>query len=104
MHFPESLPASCAGVRRGGVPAALNRFPRQSLVQARQTYQCVHHAAQRGGLSEPHAENGGYEIKVKRPDKAPVQRADYHQPGCDYIKFLHIVSSPSGWFFQPGML
>lgn len=73
------------------MPPALNRFPRQSLIHAGQTYQAVDDAAHGGGLTEPHAKNSGYKIEVKHARKAPVQRADHYKRGCNYVKLFHVV-------------
>src|SRR5512142_1156584 len=81
----------CARTRGVRIPAALNRFPGQCLIQAGKADQGVDYAAEGGGLTEPHAENGGYEIEVKHPDETPVQRADDYQRGCDNVNLLHIL-------------
>jgi hypothetical protein len=87
------------------VPAALDRFPGKSLIQSRDANEPIHDGAKRRCFTEPHSEQGCYEVQVKHAGKAPVKRANDHQAGCKYIKVFHnwkvILSLRVGMLRQP---
>ena len=74
------------GAGQIAMPAALDRFPGQGLIQSRQTHQAVHHRAERGGFAKFHAEHGRHQIQMECSGQPPVQGADDDQRGCDYVK------------------
>ena len=59
------------------LPAALNGFPREGLVQSGDAHEAVNSGAQTRSFTEFHAEQCRHQVEVEDAGKTPVQCADY---------------------------
>jgi hypothetical protein len=76
------------------VPAVLDGFEADGLIEAGEANQSVDDGGHGGDFAELHAENGGDEVEAGDSHQAPIQSAndDYH---CgEHVEFLHDVFFP----------
>lgn len=74
------------------MPALLNGFEADGLIETGEADEAVDDGAEGRDLTELHAEDGGDQIKMGHGDEAPVEGADYYENGCEYVEFLHDFS------------
>jgi hypothetical protein len=73
----------------GSLPAPLNGFPRQGLIESSNADQAVDERAHRRNVAEFHAEECRYEIEMEHSGEPPVQGSNDDERRRGYVEVFH---------------